>query len=530
MSNKYDLTILGFDYKGVASSNESKKINVDGWEITNIPDDSDIKYVEKFIREFISDIVAIEIPTSLVCNLRCNYCYISDPRMKNKDVDEKNVNQILELSSQMFPSLSKDKKIRQRNNKKTKVYFSAWGAEPFTNTKTLNSLYEFGHEYYGKNEYEISLSTNGTILNDNVKKIISNIIDDNAFQSIQISLDGPEYLQNHQRPFLNKKGSFDAVKNFCSFLLDLQREKELKSRLYSFCSTIHLIDDNFSENWRNAAKFFSEPNTWHTALPVLPMRMSGEDLSNKNHINKFIYAQKEIFEVIKERAKQGVTVLDFYSNKIFGNISCRSKNAFPYCSALNTQIAVDIDGNLYPCHGPITSPLYKPFLYFGNLFEKTISYKQLMRNMNYQYGILWGLGKCEKCPLHVYGTGNICWSCPPHNLALTGEPSMDSPLKCVAYAESFKYWIAIAKMAFGEQHLEHIPNNEWFNDIEVNYNEFKNKILVKNPHNNMHFDMNYNGIIDKALQRYEVEEKYHNYGDKKYISSWWDFDNFKNIK
>jgi radical SAM protein with 4Fe4S-binding SPASM domain len=425
----------------------------------------------------------------------------------------------------MFPRLSPDKNIRKSLHHDTKVYISPWGAEPLANYETLKAVYDFCHDNYGKDQYSIHTSTNGTIYNEQIEKLLIAFMNDNAFNSIQVSLDGPEELQNYQRPTTSGNESFSKIEKFCKNLNSVGRDLKLKRRLYSFCSTIHITDDKFIDNWNSAAEYFSEPNQWHSNLPSLPMRMSGEDLCNEVHINRFVEAQKEILEIVKKRAKQGISVFDFYTGKLFGSYSCKSKNAYPYCSALNTQIAVDVDGSLYPCHGPVTSPLYKPFLWFGNLFEKNISFKNLFRNFNYQYGILWSLGKCESCPINKFTRGNICWSCPPHNLALTGEPSMDSPLKCVAYSESFKYWIAIAKIVFGDKYISEIPN-DWFNNIDLNTNEFKNKKINNPIPKNVHFDQNYNGILDNAVNMFNVEENNLDCGHEKYTTSWWEFDNF----
>ena len=167
---KYDLPMLGYDYRGVASSKKyyTYEGNGDDWRIIDIPKEVPIEDAKKFVNNFINGILALEIPSSLVCNLRCNYCYISDPRMKNIKVSPKQIIDILENASLLFPGLSKSEEIRKSVSKReeTTVYISPWGAEPFANLDTLEAIYEFAHEYYGKNKYKIGTSTNGTILND----------------------------------------------------------------------------------------------------------------------------------------------------------------------------------------------------------------------------------------------------------------------------------------------------------------------------------------------------------------------------
>jgi len=514
---KYDLTDLGYKYKGISSTTTYKE-KLGPWTIIDIP--KDVTNPLPFVKNFIKNIVAVEIPTSLNCNLRCRYCYISDPRFKNKLVTKEQVSNILINLLELFPRFNPDKSIREQNNK-SRVFISPWGAEPFANIPTLESAIDFCQEYFPK-DYNIGTSTNGTIWNERVENIFKKLFEDEALKVIQVSLDGPQDIHDFQRPDYKGEGSYDLIHNFCQNLHNLGKSYNLEQRPYSFCSTIHLIDDKFSENWVKAAKFFSEPNKWYTSLPVMPSRMSGEDLSREDHIEKFIEAQKLMYELILERAKEGITVIDFYTYKLFSkSASIRSRNSYPYCSALNSQVGIDVDGSLYPCHGPITSPQYKPFLWYGNIFEKVISYKQLMRNFSYQYGTLCTKGKCNTCPLYIYADGSICWSCPSHNLALTGEPSTDSTLKCIAFNESFKYWVAIAKLTIENPRLLNIPK-DWYNCIDVPKTPNK-KIPV--TYNNMHFSNSYDGLITKALDKWFGQSKDHE--DIQLIDSWWIFDNFK---
>ncbi len=535
MHEKYDLTDIGYKYKGIASV-KSKTLKLGPWTITDVPEDIDNDKVLSFVKNFLNNIVALEIPTSLVCNLRCRYCYIDDPRMKNKKVSSEQVTELLDTCSEIFPGLSKDEETRKTVGR-GKVYLSPWGAEPFMNIPTLEAMYEFGHKYYGKEKYVMSTSTNGTIWNKRAEMLFRNLIKDKAFSSIQVSLDGPKQLQDYARPTVDGKGTYDKIKEFTSHLNELAKELDIKRRLYTFCSTIHLIDDEFADNWIDAAEFFSEPGVWHTTLPTLPMRMSGEDMANDEHIKKFVDAQRRMLELVIRKAKEGITVVDFYTYKLFGNTSAHSRNAFPYCSALNSQIGVDFDGSLYPCHGPITSPEYKPFLWIGNVFDKVISYKLLFRNFSYQYGTLWTRGKCTTCPLYNFATGNVCWSCPAHNLAMTGEPSTDSILKCIAYTESFKYWIQIAKITLSNPVLDDIPSPRtcpspdasslWFNDLpELDYSEFTNKKLdVIDPRS--HFEMEYDGMIANAVEKFDIMKR-DEAGYLQFVDNWWKFDNYFN--
>lgn len=507
---KYDLSDLGFNYKGAASIKETS-IKVGKWTLIDIPVDLDIEDVKKQFIRFMDKIVALEIPTSLKCNLRCKYCYIEDPRLKNKDVSKIEIQNILDKTKEIIPNFSVD------SNKK--VFFSPWGAEPTLNIDTLNTLYEFCHENYGKDKYKISTSTNGTLWNKQLESFLINILKDNALPDIQISLDGPPEVQDKYRTYINGNPTFKDVEKFTLNLISLLKDQGVKDKKHHFCSTIHLQDPNFDKMWIAAAEFFSEPNKWWTSLPGLPMRMSGEDMYGEQEINRFINAQKLMLDLVRKRADQGVTVLDFYTMKLFGSIDCKSKNAFPYCSAMNTQIAIDLDGSIYPCHGPITTPVSKPFFWFGNLFEGVISYKSLIRNLNYQFNT-WNKGKCTSCAIYHYTTGNICWSCGINNFSTTGEIATDNILKCIAYGESFKYWVEIAKMNINNPILDEIPKDLFCEPIKTS-----NK-RIDSLRKDMHFDRNYDGKITESVRKLcnvDIDMK-----DTYFTDKWWKFDNFIN--
>jgi len=522
MKTNYDISDLGYDYKNIASV-PSKKIKLGKWTITDIPVDIPDEKAYNIVKNFLDGIVALEIPTSLKCNLRCEYCYITDPRMKNKNVKEEDILKILNSSAEMLPEFNHVDKNKKR---KKKLYFSPWGAEPMCNDN-IEVLYEYAHEHYGKGNYSIHTSTNGTIWNERIGKLFDNLIDDGAMQSIQVSLDGPESLQNKQRPFTDGSPSYDKIKSFVHHLIDLQKEKKIKNRLYNFCSTIHLIDDNFADNWIAAAEFFSEPNKWYTSLPSMPMRMSGEDMKDNNYIIRFIEAQRRFNELARKKIKQGILCIDFYTAKLFNNIQNRSKNAFPFCSAMNSQIAIDFDGSMYPCHGPITTPKNKAFLWYGNIFDKEISFKKLYRNMNYQYGSIWTRVKCKDCELFHFSGGDICWTCPTHNLAMTGEPSIDGIPRCIAYQESFKYWADLAKLCIDSPIVDALPDNIT-NDLMCNREHINEETIKKFKVDlkKMHFDPRFNGLIINSNDKFNCLNCRD--GNVDLYDTWWDMDNYYN--
>jgi uncharacterized protein len=496
---KYDLTDLGYKYKGAATT-KSYDIEYMKWNITNIPIHIDRSTVESDFKHFIDRIYVFSVPTSYQCNLSCKYCYIEDPRMKNKDVSKERILKILENIKEMFPKAQSDN---------DKIHISFCCAEPFMNMDTLETVHEFGLENY-KNRFEYDITTNGTIWSERVEKFLMSAKD--MTKRIQISLDGPQHIQDINRPYRNGKGSFKDVENFTKNLILLYYDMNIDN-VHHLASTVHLQNLNFAENWRDAAIFFSEPNTWHTTLPYLPMRMSGENM-NDEEIKRFVNAQKMLLEVIKNRANEGVLALDFYTSNLFGNVSCKTPKCFPGCSSMNTEISIDIDGGMYPCHGALTRLTYKPWLWFGNLFDKTIDYSKFKRNLHYQFGI-WNRAKCTDCQIYHYTSGsmNVCWTCAPRSLTAFNEPFIDSLTMCKAHNEGLPYWVEIAKM--------NITGNPILDEIDIPIKLSENTLNVEIDED---FDKYFDNIISTSIKKLYGKKIENN--DCHYDDTWWKWDTY----
>jgi len=514
----YDLTDLGYLYKGAATT-KFKKIEYKGWIIIDVPSDVLESKVIDQVSRTINGICALEIPTSFMCNLRCKYCYIQDPRMKNKRIDVNILLEILERSKRLFPRFS---------DGESKVFVTPWAAEPLCDLETLEAVLDYCLSEFGA-RFKTSTSTNATIWNSKLERIFERLIKGDHLTDIQISLDGPEWVQNRYRPFVGGKGSYQAVFEFVQNFSKMCYELGVTKRLHHYCSTIHVADDKFVDAWADSARFFSEPNTWHFQ-ESLPMRVSSLDFDDPENQKKFILAQKATHEVMKERVKQGVLCLDFYTNKLFIDPVFRSRNAFVYCSALNSQIGIDYDGSLYLCHGPITSPWQKPFMWLGNIFEGVISYQKLVRNLSWMYNT-YMRGKCTTCPIHHYAIGNVCWSCPTHNLAATGEPTVDYIQKCHVFCDCFKYWFANAYMVCKGHVIERVPKNEWFTE-GIDYEKLPRLPVeqridpIAEAKSRMHFDLDYDGLLMHCMRRvlgYETDYNVH------LCSDWWKLFDFRQM-
>jgi uncharacterized protein len=160
------------------------------------------------------------------CNLGCNYCYqdkeLADPRG--------NIEQLVaHLRSQVEPGGS--------------LLVTWFGGEPLLRLSLIQELTDAvrTHCRAVSAQYGATMSTNGVLLDDKrVETLLS--LDVKMFQ---ITLDGPPDIQEHRRPSLNGKPTYEVIIKNIARLLDAGAQVHIKV----------IID---RENWRRTPELFRD--------------------------------------------------------------------------------------------------------------------------------------------------------------------------------------------------------------------------------------------------------------------------------
>ena len=427
----YNPSLLGFEKGPALTKSKSAKID-DYWTLVSIPEDIPKKTAIDNITTFLSGIVAMEIPTSLMCNVDCVYCYIREKWFKNTHVSVDSVSKILDVGL---------KHVLDFNTSVEDKYISSWGAEPFCNLDTLEYLINFCKDNNVKHTY---LSTNGTVLNQRVKNILYNMFayykENNLIDSasIQISLDGPQHVQDKYRPMYSGESNYYTIMKFISYMNELAKDLQVNNRLYTLCSTIYL-DDNSLSTYKDAIKFFTDMDNESVFSTRLPIRIENSKNFTKADTDKLYEMIKEGTEILIEKSKKtGIGFLDFYASKLF-ETTCRI-DGWPRCSAMNTQIAIDVDGSMYMCHGPVTNSNIKPFHVFGNVLDGIIDYRRYVSVMDRMYSDIAFRSICKTCNLGMRCPGSLCGSCPPVGDSNNLEPVRFNIHLCNLYQRCYPLW------------------------------------------------------------------------------------------
>jgi uncharacterized protein len=147
------------------------------------------------------------------CNLRCKYCVYSNSKTsRQRSHTRKKMS--LETAKKSIDFLWNHSVDSRRVN----VGF--YGGEPLLEFEMMQKIVEYSKRQFIGKELSFSITTNGTLLND---EIIHYFEDFDI--PIIISLDGIKEVHNKNRIFSNGKGTYDAI------ITNIQRIKQIAPKL-----------------------------------------------------------------------------------------------------------------------------------------------------------------------------------------------------------------------------------------------------------------------------------------------------------
>lgn len=344
----------------------------------------------------------VVLPISGDCNLHCSYCFArtTSKGFGFKDMSftdiEKNIDYILKNSSREAPC--------------TLVFF---GGEPMLRLDLIKHTIHYVESNYPTRKVEYSITTNGTIVNDEIIKLLK----DKEF-GLLISLDGPPHITDHRR-FANGTSSFDIVmKNIKKFKAENARI-QLRATIPSDCKDIVGL-----------YKFFE--NLQIPFSVVFAYKSANEtDLSSFAHAEQHLKKQFEGLYCLYENLLKSGTAI--YCQSIAESIDIlrfRRKRLY-LCNAGRNFFAIAGSGDIFSCE----HLAYSKDFSIGNI-DTGIDYAKLRK-------------------LQAPSVNNIsgCTECWAKYLCVGGCPTTKIPFKDVSYSlnedDCFlqkEYWTFIIKL------------------------------------------------------------------------------------
>lgn len=286
------------------------------------------------------------------CNLHCNYCYGNGGEYNNRGYMS------FEVASKAIDILVANEQIK---NKKINFF----GGEPLLNFKLMKQIVSY---IKGKGHIiAYAMTTNGTLINKDVEQFII----DNKI-STQISIDGDERTQNMNRPYSNKRGSYKDVITATAYL----REHGLLAAR----ATVTKDNPNYDTQMMHLISLGFRDVTWGYAVETLTFQSLNEMLNSYQRLCDEYYklVMQQEYTIAKKLGN-----ITRYLKKIH-NVSIRDRT----CGAGHSYAAVDIDGNIYPCHRFVGCEEYT----FGTVFQGNIN--QINEHKFYKE---FGIKNHEKC-------------------------------------------------------------------------------------------------------------------------------------
>jgi uncharacterized protein len=169
------------------------------------------------------------------CNMNCTYCY--------EGRDKKHINISEDILQQTL--LFIQKYMASYQDEELVVDFH--GGEPLLQYDKVIYAVKTLREKYGEG-IRFGITTNGTIMTDNVLKLLTNEFD----YSLTVSLDGEEKYHNMNRKMKTGEGSYEKAMQTALSILKIRKDVRIRMTVNSrnvcnFCNNVlHLLNMGFS--------------------------------------------------------------------------------------------------------------------------------------------------------------------------------------------------------------------------------------------------------------------------------------------
>ena len=260
------------------------------------------------------------------CNLKCRYCFAGEGEyhghrgLMSLEVAKQSVDFIIENS-------------KHRKN----IEIDFFGGEPLMNWEVVKETVEYARKREketGKN-FRFTMTTNGVLLNDE----IIDYLNENMY-NVVLSLDGRKSVNDHMRPTLNGKSSYDVILPKFNKLVEKRGHKQyyLRGKF-----THHNLD--FAEDVKHMrAEGFKEISVEPVVAPnEMDYAIQTEDIST------LCKEYEKLAKYMLTQTKQGEAFNFFHFMIDLEGGPCIHKR-LAGCGSGTEYLAVTPEGDLYPCH------------------------------------------------------------------------------------------------------------------------------------------------------------------------------------
>lgn len=323
-----------------------------------------------------------EITTTALCDLGCTYCF--EGEKVNKQRLDKDLNIII---NKLESLLEYDWFIENYNE----LAISFWGGEPTLNPEFIVQII---NRLFQKENVSFHIYSNGYNLK-NIKYIIENIEDYKSKRLfIQISYDG-RLITDEYRLSKNGKPTSGVILNSIKYLVEAGVNTTIKSTV-----PINSINKLF-DSWLEFKEIynFCLNNQENVTISFAPTIDYVTEISDEERNKSIEIFKEQMLKIAKEE------YFFFKKHKRYLCTWFGASDQRNTCSAGRNMLALDVNGDLYVCHGALYSPkkneVKNSNIYDENFLENlknfTNTYDEIINKID---------NECSKC------IATTCMICP----------------------------------------------------------------------------------------------------------------------
>lgn len=339
----------------------------------------------KSFTDFTHDRLNLMIDATNICPFHCTYCYFGDKGERMMDVEK--VFAGIKNFYPLFPNIKW-------------ISFHYMGGEPLVAWKKILQLNAMAKDFFAARDIKFvwSLTSNLALLDD---KKTEHMVHEKA--GIHCSIDGPEDIQNKNRPYINGRGSYKDVIRHVPNALRITPEDTVRVTVCPEDAT--RLDEITEDMIKSGFKH----------IGLFPAYNMGWDDSS---IEQWGLGIKKACDVAQAHGKKPDiirTIIKFKPTK--------ADKQYGYCGAGKGLWAFDVDGKLYFCHH-FTNTCEMSLIDAPNATTEQIQSAILASQQPPQTNEL--PEKCQSCPARAF-CGSSCWT---SNFLNNGNATMPVEIEC----------------------------------------------------------------------------------------------------
>ncbi len=309
--------------------------------------EKDLSREDRDVSSYITDLT-LNITSG--CNLRCIYCWNDQGKYSNTDFEQSSSSVKSGDQKESDMSLGTAHKavdlLLKLCGDEKRLVVDFYGGEPLEKVEVLKEIVRYCRQKEKDHgvSFHFLLATNGTLLKPSIAK---DLIDSGV--QIAVSIDGPKNIHDNNRPYENRKGSFDTIAKNLKNMPDYVKKRLVgRTTVTPFFSDMVALYKNLRDLGFERIELFESEDACHK---ITPQR---EDI--------FFKTGQEYQKLFKEYERLALLYIDQVTEgfldyrKTFFNRFFKLMQKLYYnhevsggCPAATGQIAVSGDGNIYPC-------------------------------------------------------------------------------------------------------------------------------------------------------------------------------------